>query len=117
MKKIIVLLFAVLSLAACREEQPDGSQYAIPPELEVDSRTAEFPAAGGTVQITVTSNTSVIVGSEKAWVTANAIGTVVSITAEENTSLESRYAIVTLVSGELATTVQVIQFGKKSNEE
>ena len=113
---IIIAIVSSLMLASCQKVvQPDGSQYAGDPALEVLSKSVVFTPQGGSGFIVVSTNEKVIASSERPWLSCSVAGNRISLTAERNESLESRYSTMTIVAGDASATVMVQQFGITSD--
>ena len=112
-KSIIMMVLTVLALVSCRREPLDpGSNYAAEPALEIVSKDVIFQAPGGVGSIVVKSTgKDLLASSQNPWLTISVSGNQVTLVAEENMDIESRYSVVTLVSGEQAATVVAQQFG------
>ena len=112
-KSIIMMVMTVLALVSCRREPLDpGSNYAAEPALEIVSKDVIFQAPGGVGSIVVKSTgKDLLASSQNPWLTISVSGNQVTLVAEENMDIESRYSVVTLVSGEQAATVVAQQFG------
>lgn len=118
MKKYLNIILAVAASAllfSCTENEPDGSQYAESPAIEIVSKNVVFAPAGGTGSIEVNAPGKVYASSERSWLDVSVSGQTISLVAAENESLESRYATITIVSGESSATVTAQQFGITSD--
>ncbi|MBP5374542.1 MAG: BACON domain-containing protein, partial [Bacteroidales bacterium] len=118
MKKIlqfVLVITAAAALASCQATQPDGSQYAADPTLSLDVSTVQFNAEGGSARVFVKEGKDLLVAAEKPWLSAVAEGRFVTVTAEPNAKLDARYSMVTILSGKIAATLQVVQFGTNSD--
>ncbi|MBR3472762.1 MAG: hypothetical protein IKH22_09310 [Prevotella sp.] len=86
--------------------------------LELSSSSLSLASSAGSEQVTITCNGSWTANSSELWCTVSpASGTgdgVLTITASENTSADSRNATVTVTAGALTRTVTVTQGGKSS---
>jgi len=112
MKKVLIYLgMALLAVTACKKENP-GAQYLPGPELGILSgSTTVFEAAGGTAEIVFDTETPVMASAERPWLTVNTSGRTVTLTAEPNTDIESRYSELIVISGDLARTLTIQQMG------
>ena len=118
MKKYLNIILAIAAsvlVFSCKQDQPDGSQYAETPALEIVSKDVVFYSYGGNGSIVVNTRDKVYASSERPWLSAEVSGSTVYLTAEANETLESRYATVTIVSGEQSATVTAQQFGRASD--
>ena len=114
---LFVAAVAALCMASCHVDQPDGSQYAVAPELELNVGVVQFTSEGGDVTVTAKTNSAVTATSNRSWLTAQASGNSVKLTAQgRDESLETRYAVVTISDGTYAKNLQVFQFGVTSAE-
>ena len=114
---IIMMVLAAALLAACQTDQPDGSQYVEDDWLEVTASDVIFSHNGGTGHIFVEGTTDFLVTSEKPWLEIESVsGNIITLKTGRNESLETRYAIVTIVSGKASATVQTQQFGITSDK-
>ena len=78
----------------------------------IASEDLAFPPAGGEGTITLSSGSGVTVSSNKDWCHAALSGNVIAVSADKNTSKQSRYARVTVKAGDQSTYVTVQQFGE-----
>ena len=111
MKRYIACIAAVLALASCQVQQPDGSQYLPAPELETSTGTLQFDCNGGNNFFSVTTKDAVTATANVDWLTLTVSGTRVDLDVQKNGSIESRYAVVTVSAGAYKRSVQVFQFG------
>ena len=112
-----MMVLAAALLAACQTDQPDGSQYVEDDWLEVTASDVIFSHNGGTGHIFVEGTTDFLVTSEKPWLEIESVsGNIITLKTGRNESLETRYAIVTIVSGKASATVQTQQFGITSDK-
>jgi len=117
-KSIIMMVMTVLALVSCRREPLDpGTKYAAEPALEIVSKDVVFQAPGGTGSIVVksTGKDGLLASSQNPWLNVSVSGNQVTLVAEENEDIESRYSVVTLVSGDQSATVVAQQFGITSD--
>ncbi|MBR1407003.1 MAG: BACON domain-containing protein [Bacteroidales bacterium] len=117
MKRFFTLIFVALSalvLAGCAQEQPDGAEYLVDNSLGILSRDVFFQPGGGTGSIVVDTEGTVTASSNKDWLTVSVNGSTVELTAAKNPDIESRYAEVTIKSGESGATVIAQQYGYKT---
>ena len=114
MKKYLNMMLALsgaLMLFSCRTDEPDGSQYAASPSIEIVSKDDVFPSEGGTGTIVVNTRETVTAASDRTWLTVSVSGRSIYLTATENETLESRYASVSIKAGNAASEITVQQFG------
>ena len=112
MKRYIAFLTIVLVVAAsCAKQQPTGEKYLPAPALQVSSGSVNFAAEGGSSYVTVNSSAAIEAGADKKWVTVTVSDNNVIIAVTPNDSIESRYAVVTVISDSKSRNIQVVQFG------
>ena len=115
-RNILLMALGILALVSCRREELDpGTKYVAEPRLEVISKDVVFQHPGGVGSIIVDATGDVIASSENPWLSAKVTGNTIFLEAEENNSIESRYSIVTIASGNRSATVIAQQFGLKSD--
>lgn len=117
MKKYLNMMLAIAGavlLYSCSTQEPDGSQYAASPSIEIVSKDDVFPSEGGTGTIVVNTRETVTAASDRTWLTVSVSGRSIYLTATENETLESRYASVSIKAGEAASEITVQQFGVTS---
>lgn len=117
MKKYLNMMLALsgaVLLYSCSTQEPDGSQYAASPSIEIVSKDDVFPSEGGTGTIVVNTRETVTAASDRTWLTVSVSGRSIYLTATENETLESRYASVSIKAGEAASEITVQQFGMTS---
>ena len=111
MKKYIAFLTIILALAACKKAQPTGAQYLAAPVLETSTGTVQFSSEGGKSVVSASTYDALTAKSNQEWLTLKVQGHDIELTAEPNTSIESRYATLSLQSGEALGEVIIVQFG------
>lgn len=123
----ILFLFVQIGIYSCSSDSPDNEpeeeEEEVAKTLTADKSALEFTNAESTVDITVTTNvdTWVISSSGTSWLTlsetSGAIGTTtISITAEENASINPRTSTVTVnANGVSAVKIPVTQAGASSS--
>jgi|GEM_PF-625915 len=99
---------AMLAFAACNNKQEEDVTEAV---LEVVKSDIVLPASGGTGSIEFTATEAVKVSVDRTWCTVSVSGNTVTVSATENVSLQSRYALVTLTAGDEKQNVTVHQYG------
>lgn len=117
MKKYLNMMLALsgaVLLYSCSTQEPDGSQYAASPSIEIVSKDDVFPSEGGTGTIVVNTRETVTAASDRTWLTVSVSGRSIYLTATENETLESRYASVSIKAGDAASEITVQQFGMTS---
>lgn len=80
-------------------------------ELSLSDAVANFEAAAGTKNVTVTCNTDWSATSDAAWLTTTAAKGTLTLTAAANDAFEARNATVTVTANELTKTIKVTQLG------
>lgn len=111
MKRYIAFLTIVLALAACKKAQPTGEQYQPAPVLETSTGTVQFSSEGGKSVVSASTYDALTAKSNQEWLTLKVQGHDIELTAEPNTSIESRYATLSLQSGDALGEVIIVQFG------
>lgn len=111
MKKYIAFVSIALALVACKKAQPTGEQYQLAPVLETSTGTVQFSSEGGKSVISASTYDVLTAKSSQEWLTLKVQGHDVELTAEPNTSIESRYATLSLQSGDSLGEVIIVQFG------
>lgn len=111
MKKYIAFLTIILALAACKKTQPTGAQYLAAPVLETSTGTVQFSSEGGKSVVSASTYDALTAKSNQEWLTLKVQGHDIELTAEPNTSIESRYATLSLQSGDALGEVIIVQFG------
>ena len=111
MKKYIAFLTIALALAACKKAQPTGEQYQPAPVLETSTGTVQFSSEGGKSVVSASTYDALTAKSDQEWLTLKVQGHDIELTAEPNTSIESRYATLSLQSGDALGEVIIVQFG------
>lgn len=118
MKNILYIIMAIAASAlffSCETEQPTGEKYAAAPEVEIISKDDVFAAEGGTGKIEVKADGPVSAKVTGSWLAATVTGDVINLIAEANDSIESRYAILDISSGNAASSLTITQFGLTSD--
>lgn len=122
MKKYISIFAAALaaiSISSCRQDNPDGSQYAPVPQLELSVGVVQFTYDGGKQTITADTKETVTATSDRDWLAVESInGSSITLNAQARAdeSLETRYAVVTIKAGNAQKRLQVFQFGLTSDQ-
>lgn len=111
MKRYIAFLTIALALVACKKAQPTGEQYLPAPVLETSTGTVQFGSQGGQAVVSASTYEVLQAKTSQSWLTLSVDGSNVTFTAQPNTSIESRYAIVELSSAGASCDVRVVQFG------
>lgn len=107
------MVSALLASFSCAKQDVDGGGDKT--ALQVTASDLKIPAKGGSATIEFTEALQFEVTVDKAWCTASVDGSVVTLTAAENGSYESRYAGVTVKAGDASKDFTVQQFGYLSS--
>lgn len=107
------MVSALLASFSCTKQDVDGGGDKT--ALQVTASDLKIPAKGGSATIEFTEALQFEVTVDKAWCTASVEGSVVTLTAAENGSYESRYAGVTVKAGDASKDFTVQQFGYQSS--
>ena len=111
MRKYLNITLAVLAialLAACNKEKPVEDTSV---KLSVLNSQVTFNCQGGEGTIQVEAEGAVSATSDRSWASVSVNGKTVSVHVDPWGKLESRYAKVTIRSGEEKTDVAVLQTG------
>ena len=111
MKKIlsfIVLLAGVISVTSCSDD--DATYTAIAP-IEVTSADVLFEPTGGTGSIVVNTSDVLSATSDSPWISVQVTGNTISVTAQENPSIDSRSANIKMTAGSKVASVTATQKG------
>lgn len=110
-KYAYMFMAAALSVFASCENQEVEAPVDVP-VLAVTSSQALFPAEGGTGTVVVEATGSAVSAeTKKDWLSVSVSGNTVTLTATENKNIQSRYALVTIKSGEAQAQVTAQQLG------
>lgn len=97
MKRLFVFMAAALMLVACKDEDPLYIEYPAP--ITIVKSSVIFDAPGGTGSIQFEANGLVKVTSASDWCKVSVSGNEVTVTADENLSLDGRASRITLECG------------------
>lgn len=97
MKRLFVFLAAALMLVACKDEDPLYIENPAP--ITIVKSSVIFDAPGGTGSIQFEANGPVKVTSASEWCQVALSGNTVTVTADENRSLDGRASRITLECG------------------
>ena len=115
MKKLYLLLTALLAMAGCaRPDDPAGNGNDGPgknkEKLSVSVNELRFTASGGVQTFTVTTSAqNVDVGSYHTFLTCSISGNTVTVTADPNTKAEERKGTILVTADDESCEVPVIQ--------
>ena len=95
--------------------QVSVSQDGADPILELNKNDLSFTSSEGNDSFTITSNTSWTITSDQPWCTVSSTsgsgnGTI-TVSVQENSSLDSRSATITVKTGNITQTISVSQAG------
>lgn len=100
---------ATVAFGACGgDDEPTPSV-----SLSVNPESVTFTAAGGTATVEVTGPEWGVKQTTASWVTAKRATNALTITAEENSSIKERSALVEIFAGSAKKTIEVKQDGKE----
>lgn len=115
MKRIysILLTAALLSTAFTACDNDDDEVFAPATSLTILSRETSFQAgaATGTIVVDAKGPVTVEIPAEAEWINATADGNTVTVNVNQNSSLNGRSAMLTILSGEAKAQIAIIQAG------
>ena len=100
MKKIIsaiLMALAIIASSSCSKQEVDGSEAQT---ISVKENNLKIPAKGGEGTIEFVTESPIEVTVDKDWCQVSVKDNVATVTAPANESYESRYATVTVKSGD-----------------
>lgn len=110
-RHLLIALLAMASSVACNHAEPVVEQ-----KLDLDKTEVSLAAKAGEATFNVTSNKDWTITPDAEWVSvdpasgsASDKAVAVKVTAEDNASLESRTAVLTVKAGDMTKTVKVTQ--------
>lgn len=108
MKKFINTIFLLLCvcLVSCSDDSNDSTESG----LAIIERDLKATAVGGNLTVTLSMEGDEV-SSNKSWCTVSLSGKVVTVTLEDNPTLEGRTAVVTVVKGAESLSFPVTQSG------
>ena len=111
MKKYLYILLAGAALlaVACQEEK---ITYEIHDNITVVSQNLVFQPQGGSGEVVVEAESPVSATADLPWCNVTCNGMIVSVTVPEWTGKESRYAKITIKSGQETISLTAQQFGE-----
>ena len=111
MKKYLYILLAVAALlaVACQEEK---ITYEIHDNITVVSQNLIFQPQGGSGEVVVEAESPVSASADRPWCNVTANGMTITVTVPEWTGKESRYATITIKSGQETISLTAQQFGE-----
>lgn len=115
MKNRLFILFALLatfSLASCKKV----AEIVTPePSISVIKTELAIPGKGGEATVEVEAKGAYEATVDKSWLGISKEGSKIVLSADENPSLESRYATLTIKDSETKIELTVQQFGQRSS--
>ncbi|MCR5519024.1 MAG: hypothetical protein K6F21_01715, partial [Bacteroidales bacterium] len=119
MKKYLNMILAVAASVicfSCTQEEPDGSQYAAKPTIEIVSKDDVFAPEGGEGIVEVKTNEAVTAKATGSWLSVEVNGSIIKLTATPNETIESRYSILDISAGDAFSSITIQQSGKTSDK-
>ena len=117
MKKLFGILMVALSLfslASCSSENEIDEKGA--PTIVINSKDIQLPAKGGESSFLVDSDVDFIVSVSHDWVSVSKDGNLVKVAAEKNSSLQGRYAELSVSNGKDGASIVINQLGYISSD-
>ncbi len=114
MKKLFTLLALAVWAAACSDDAPVQPEPPTPPEpaaavVTLGQNEAVFPAAGGSADVTVSTNQEVWdAACPDKWLSVTKSGDGIRLTADVNDGGDGRTATVTVTAGEDDNTAEAV---------
>ena len=102
------MALAIIASSSCSKQEVDGSEAQT---ISVKENNLKIPAKGGEGTIEFVTEVPIEVTVDKDWCQVSVKGNVATVTAPANESYESRYATVTVKSGDAKSDFTVQQFG------
>jgi hypothetical protein len=96
------------SLVACSSDDPT---YESPAKIKITSADVVFMPGGGTNQITTEASGTLTATSSSSWLTIKVNGSNLELTAQPNTGLQTRTAIINLSANGAVATLTAQQKG------
>ena len=91
------------------------SQGGASPVLQLNKNDLSFTASYGNDSFTITSNTSWTITSDQSWCTVSSSSgsgnATITVSVQENASLVSRSATITVIAGNITQTISINQAG------
>lgn len=111
MKKYLYILLAgaVLLAVACQEEK---ITYEIHDNITVVSQNLVFQPQGGSGEVVVEADSPVSASADRPWCNVTTNGMTITVTVPEWNGKESRYAKITIKSGQETIDLTAQQFGE-----
>ena len=102
------MALAIIASSSCSKQEVDGSEAQT---ISVKENNLKIPAKGGEGTIEFVTESPIEVTVDKDWCQVSVKDNVATVTAPANESYESRYATVTVKSGDAKSDFTVQQFG------
>ena len=109
-----MVALSVFSLASCSGENEIDEKGA--PTIVINSKDIQLPAKGGESSFLVDSDVDFIVSVSHDWVSVSKDGNLVKVAAEKNSSLQGRYAELSVSNGKDGASIVINQLGYISSD-
>ena len=109
-----MVALSLFSLAACSGENEIDEKGA--PTIVINSKDIQLPAKGGESSFLVDSDVDFIVSVSHDWVSVSKDGNRVKVAAEKNSSLQGRYAELSVSNGKDGASIVINQLGYISSD-
>ena len=113
--KYLGFIIAILFFASCSKKD-----NAAAPELSVSSSEELFTAAGGTSEVTVSSNTKWSFSNSASWFTATASTTEgngkITFNVQANSTASERSVVIAVTAGSISKEIKVRQLGSANSD-
>ena len=109
-----MVALSVFSLASCNGENEIDEKGA--PTIVINSKDIQLPAKGGESSFLVDSDVDFIVSVSHDWVSVSKDGNLVKVAAEKNSSLQGRYAELSVSNGKDGASIVINQLGYISSD-
>ena len=109
-----MVALSVFSLASCNGENEIDEKGA--PTIVINSKDIQLPAKGGESSFLVDSDVDFIVSVSHDWVSVSKDGNRVKVAAEKNSSLQGRYAELSVSNGKDGASIVINQLGYISSD-
>ncbi len=109
-----MVALSVFSLASCSSENEIDEKGA--PTIVINSKDIQLPAKGGESSFLVDSDVDFIVSVSHDWVSVSKDGNRVKVAAEKNSSLQGRYAELSVSNGKDGASIVINQLGYISSD-
>ena len=123
---LLIMILCCLTGVGCSSGSGEDIPEPTPPAQETDylnlsATTHSIKAAGGTIDLSFTTNTTWTASSDQNWCTLSLTsgakdGQKPTLTIAENTDESSRTATVTIKAGKVSKTVTIKQEGKEADQ-